>query len=121
MPTVGDVLERTYKGKLIRVEVVESGFRWEGTVYSSPSAVARAATGTKSAINGRAWLGIGRGEKRSRRNSLQTKIKRIDSQIERLRDAVKDAEAAIEKGKLELAEAEAKRGELAQQAGTESP
>jgi hypothetical protein len=120
LPVVGDVLERTYKGKLIRVEVVEGGFRHEGTVYSSLSKLAKILTGYK-AINGRKFFNVGQAPNRPRGTSLQTKIKKIDGLIEKLRDAVKDAEAAIEKGKLELAEAEAKRAALSEQAGTESP
>ena len=115
MPTVGDVLERTYKGKTIRVEVVEGGFRHEGTVYSSLSKLAKVLTGYK-AINGRKFFNVGQAPGRPRGTSLQTKIKRIDSLIEKLRDALKDAETAMEKGKLELAEAETKRQALAEQA-----
>jgi hypothetical protein len=120
LPGVGDVLERQYKGKLIRVEVVEGGFRHEGTVYSSLSKLAKILTGYK-AINGRKFFSVGQAPNRPRGANLQSKIKKIDGLIVKIRDAITDAEAAIEKGKLELAEAEAKRGELAQQAGTESP
>ena len=45
-PAVGTVLTRQYKGHEIRVQVLESGFEWDGTVYRSLSAVAEAVTGS---------------------------------------------------------------------------
>lgn len=45
-PMPGTVLVREWHGRQIRAEVLEDGFEWEGTVYRSLSAVAKAVTGT---------------------------------------------------------------------------
>jgi len=45
-PAVGTVLTRRYKGQNIQVQILESGFEWDGTVYRSLSAVAKAVTGS---------------------------------------------------------------------------
>jgi hypothetical protein len=45
LPVPGTVLPREYKGKTIRVTVLDHGFECEGLVYRSLSAVARAVTG----------------------------------------------------------------------------
>ena len=45
LPVPGTVLARQYKGKTVRVTVLERGFEHEGLVYRSLSAVARAVTG----------------------------------------------------------------------------
>jgi len=45
-PAVGTTLIREYKGRDIRVKVLEKGFEWDGTPYRSLSAVARAVTGS---------------------------------------------------------------------------
>ena len=47
IPPVGSVLRREHKGKAIVVTVREGGFEYDGTVYRSLSAVARAATGVQ--------------------------------------------------------------------------
>jgi len=60
---VGSVLSRTWRDKEIRVVVQEGGLVWEGTVYRSLSAVARAITGTK--WNGKLYFGLTK-RKRSR-------------------------------------------------------
>lgn len=46
LPLPGALLTREYKGKSVRVMVLNDGFEWEGTVYKSLSAVAKAITGT---------------------------------------------------------------------------
>jgi len=43
----GMVLIRNYKGRKIRVEVRETGFEWDGVLFKSLSAVARAVTGSR--------------------------------------------------------------------------
>lgn len=43
---LGSILTRRYKGKTLRIGVVPAGFDWEGTVYTSLSAVAQAITGS---------------------------------------------------------------------------
>ena len=42
----GTILTRDYKGEVLRVEVLDSGFRHNGQIYTSLSAVARKITGT---------------------------------------------------------------------------
>ena len=46
LPMPGTVLTRPYKGRTITVTVLDSGFEWEGEVYRSLSAVAKAITGS---------------------------------------------------------------------------
>ena len=47
LPPPGSYLEREYKGRLIIVKILVGGFEFEGKVYRSLSAIARAVTGTK--------------------------------------------------------------------------
>ena len=55
--TPGTVLTREYHGQEIRVVALEDGqLEWEGQVYSSLSAVAKAVTGQK--WNGRLFFGL---------------------------------------------------------------
>jgi hypothetical protein len=44
-PPAGTILTRPYKGTTVQVRVLEHGFVYEGTIYSSLSAVAKAITG----------------------------------------------------------------------------
>jgi hypothetical protein len=46
LPPPGTVLVRPYKGEHIQVQVLADGFAFNGTVYPSLSAVARAVTGS---------------------------------------------------------------------------
>ena len=46
LPMPGTVLMRTYKGETISVMVLDRGFEFDGDVYKSLTAVARAVTGT---------------------------------------------------------------------------
>lgn len=55
IPAPGTEMVRPYKGKDIRVQVLDEGFRWEGTEYRSLTAVARAVTGYR-AISGPAFF-----------------------------------------------------------------
>jgi hypothetical protein len=57
---VGTVLVRQYRGRDIEVRVLTDGFEWEGQVFKSLSAVAKAVTGTQ--WNGRVFFGV-KGEK----------------------------------------------------------
>jgi len=52
----GVVLTREWKGELVRVEVVEDGFRRDGRTYASLSQVARAVTGSR--WNGPRFFGL---------------------------------------------------------------
>ncbi|MFH2074928.1 MAG: DUF2924 domain-containing protein [Pseudomonadota bacterium] len=45
LPAVGSVLTREFKGKTIEVLVTETGFEYEGQIFTSISACARAVTG----------------------------------------------------------------------------
>ncbi len=56
LPTPGTVLTRSYHGGEIRVVVRDDGFEWDGQMYGSLSAVARAITGSK--WNGRLFFGL---------------------------------------------------------------
>lgn len=53
----GTVLETTYKGRTLRVTVLDDGVEYEGRRYPSLSALARAITGSAS-INGRLLFGL---------------------------------------------------------------
>jgi hypothetical protein len=46
LPPPGTVITRKYKGVTLQVKVLPSGFEFEGEVYGSLSAVARAVTGS---------------------------------------------------------------------------
>ena len=46
LPPPGTILTRKYKGRVLQVQVVRSGFEYDGQVYGSLSAVARAITGS---------------------------------------------------------------------------
>jgi len=57
----GTLLTRPYKGRMVTVTVLDSGFEYEGEVYRSLSAVAKAVTG--SHWNGNYFFGLkGRGD-----------------------------------------------------------
>lgn len=55
-PTVGNTITREWRGREIRVLVIDSGFEFDGVVYRSLSAVAKAVTGTH--WNGRLFFGL---------------------------------------------------------------
>ena len=46
LPPPGTIIARAYKGRTLHVSVLERGFEYEGEVYRSISAVARAITGS---------------------------------------------------------------------------
>ena len=46
LPPAGTILTRLYKGTTVHVRVLEQGFVYEGTIYPSLSAVAKAITGS---------------------------------------------------------------------------
>ena len=52
----GTVLSRNFQGRTIQVEVLDNGFRCEGVVYRSLSAVARQVSGTR--WNGYAFFAL---------------------------------------------------------------
>lgn len=58
-PLPGTVLTREYKGREVRVRVLEAGFEYDGQPYRSLSAVAKAITG--SHWNGRLFFGLRKG------------------------------------------------------------
>ena len=51
LPRAGTVLTRLYKGETLQVKVLEHGVSFEGTVYTSLSAVAKAITGSHCSGN----------------------------------------------------------------------
>jgi len=62
-PVPGTILSRQYKGRAVRVTALEKGFEFEGQVYRSLSAVAKAVTG--SHWNGWLFFGLtGKGDGR---------------------------------------------------------
>jgi hypothetical protein len=46
LPPAGTIITRNYKGRLLKVQVLRSGFEYDGQVYGSLSAVAKAITGS---------------------------------------------------------------------------
>jgi hypothetical protein len=46
LPTPGTIITRDYKGQKLQVQVLRDGFEYEGKVYRSLSAVAKAITGS---------------------------------------------------------------------------
>jgi hypothetical protein len=46
LPRPGTILTRRYKGRTLQVEVLEQGLAYDGQVYRSLSAVAKAITGS---------------------------------------------------------------------------
>ena len=46
MPPPGTILTRPYKGQDIQVQVLQQGFAYQGKVYKSLGAVAKAVTGS---------------------------------------------------------------------------
>lgn len=61
LPVVGTVLTRAFRGLTYEVEVLETGFRYRGRLYTSLSTIAKEITGTS--WNGFAFFGLGK-EKR---------------------------------------------------------
>jgi hypothetical protein len=57
LPMVGAVLLRPYKGRTLQVRILADGFEFDGRIYGSLSAVAKAATG--SHCNGYQFFKIG--------------------------------------------------------------
>ena len=58
LPPPGTILTRSYKGRVLRVQVLRDGFEYDGQVYGSLSAVAKAVTG--SHCNGFLFFRVGR-------------------------------------------------------------
>ena len=46
LPPAGQILRRLYKGRVVHVRILPKGFEFEGSVYRSLSAVAKAITGS---------------------------------------------------------------------------
>ena len=55
--TPGQVLERTFKGKALKLKVTEDGFVLDRKSYKSLTAAAKAATGYASISGTRFWMG----------------------------------------------------------------
>ena len=61
VPPVGSALTRTYKGKVLEVNVLADGFEYRGVIFRSLSAVAKEITG--SHLNGFAFFGLTGGKR----------------------------------------------------------
>jgi Protein of unknown function (DUF2924) len=61
LPTPGTILTRAYKGEDVQVQVLKDGFEWNGEIFPSLSAVAKAITG--SHCNGFAFFKLTGGSK----------------------------------------------------------
>lgn len=61
LPMPGTVLTREYRGKRLRVTVLDSGFEYDGRVFRSLSAVARDVTG--GTWNGYLFFGLTTGQR----------------------------------------------------------
>ena len=57
LPLPGTIITRNYKGRVLQVQVLRDGFEYDGQVYGSLSAVARAITG--SHCNGFLFFRVG--------------------------------------------------------------
>ncbi len=69
LPPPGNVIARVYKGRQLRVTVLEDGFEYEGIRHRTLSAAAKAITGCH--LNGYAFFGLG--PKRPKRANKSTK------------------------------------------------
>ncbi len=69
LPPPGNVIARVYKGRQLRVTVLEDGFEHEGIRHRTLSAAAKAITGCH--LNGYAFFGLG--PKRAKRANKSTK------------------------------------------------
>ena len=56
LPAPGTIITRTFKGREVRVEVLDAGFRYDGRDWRSLSAIAREVTGV--VWNGYLWAGL---------------------------------------------------------------
>ena len=56
LPAPGSFLRREFKGQLVLVQILASGFQYQDRIYRSLSAIARQATGTH--WNGYAFFGL---------------------------------------------------------------
>ncbi len=61
LPAAGTVLTRVYRGAPVLVKVLERGFEYDGATYTSLSAIAYRATGTR--WNGFLFFGLTRGDR----------------------------------------------------------
>ena len=77
LPAPGTTITRTFKGKELRLTVLDEGFRFEGTVYRSLTAAALRATGYPAVSGPRFWKTDGhettptRGTKRAAKGVAQ--------------------------------------------------
>ena len=105
LPEPGSVITRQYKGRELRVTVLEAGFKFQGQTYSSLSKLAKSISGAR-AVNGFAWFKLNPSSGgKSVAARLQAKITKIEKAVVRLR-------AALAEGSLALADAEAEAGIL---------
>lgn len=98
LPAAGAMLTRTYKGKELKVTVLEDGFRFDGEEYRSLSALAMKVTGY-AAINGVAWFGLTKRVETSKSDdakATETPAATAKKRAPKSRRAGRDPQAATE-------------------------
>ena len=112
LPPVGSVITRNYKGAVLQVTVLESGFECGGEIYSSISKLAKVITGHQ-AINGYQFfkLGVTPGGKGHSGAGLQGKINKLERLTAKLRAALAEGGLALADGEAEV---ERMKGEASQ-------
>lgn len=66
LPKAGAILTRTFKGKEIKIEVLDAGFAYDGKTWRSLSAIAKEVSGTS--WNGYLFFGL---QKRAKKDSAK--------------------------------------------------
>lgn len=92
LPVPGTTITRTFKGKELRLTVLDDGFRFEGTVYRSLTAAALRATGYPAVSGPRFWRTDGH-ETTAKRSTKRT-AKGVAQPVPTTRPATQAATAA---------------------------
>jgi hypothetical protein len=104
LPPVGSVIQRVYKGRTFEVLATETGFEHESTKFSSLSQLAKKITG--QTVNGFVWWGLGHKDGKSRSGAgsarLAAKIRKIESLVGKLQQAMVDGQAALREAEAEV-------------------
>ena len=111
LPEVGSVMTRQYKGTVIEVKVLETGFEYKGQTYSSLSKLAKEISGAR-AVNGFAWFKLNPTGGKSTAARLHAKIVKIEKATAKLR-------SALAEGALALADSEKELEKMKEKAGVE--
>jgi hypothetical protein len=117
LPPVGSTITRKFKGRMLEVTVLEEGFDFEGSTFSSLSRLASRICGAKS-CNGYSFfrLGVSAGGAGATRQvaRLANNITRIEKLTARMRAALAQGALALADAEAELEEMKKKVGELQQ-------